>query len=265
MDALVDVGIIFTYERDFLVPLLKSLPRACGNTPSRLILIDNNSGADMAEFTAMAHPVPVKVVKNPSRLNYSKNLNVILNHSDSQYVLLMNTDMLFVEGDPCLEKMVRFMESHADCGLSCCRLIGNEGQFMWPARRYQNLGTVLSRRLPFFFKSEKRVTEYLYQHMDQKDRFDCDWVSGCFMMVRRKAFEQIGPVDEKFQKYFEDVDYCARMWAAGWKVIYNGETTCVHLEQRASKNLFSKDAFHHLKSYFYFLSKWGFRKLKGPE
>ena len=76
-------------------------------------------------------------------------------------------------------------------------------------------------------------------------------------MVRRKALDEVGLLDLQFKKYFEDVDFCLRMARAGWKVMMNGATFCYHLEQRASRNLFSRDAFVHLQSYARWLAKWG--------
>ena len=69
------------------------------------------------------------------------------------------------------------------------------------------------------------------------------------MMVRREAFEEVGYFDSRFVKYFEDVDICLRMARAGWSAMHNGQTYCYHLERRASKNLFSSDAWKHARSY----------------
>jgi GT2 family glycosyltransferase len=77
-------------------------------------------------------------------------------------------------------------------------------------------------------------------------------------MVRRQAVDEVGLLDLQFRKYFEDVDFCLRMARGGWRVMMNGETFGYHLEQRASRNLFSKDAFVHLQSYARWLAKWGF-------
>ncbi len=76
-------------------------------------------------------------------------------------------------------------------------------------------------------------------------------------MVRREAMAEVGGFDEGFGKYFEDVDICLRMARAGWQVLYHGATSCCHLEQRASKNLFTADAWRHLRAYVYWLRKWG--------
>ena len=103
------------------------------------------------------------------------------------------------------------------------------------------------------------VRDYLYADRAVDASFKCDWLSGCFLLLRREAADAVGAFDEKFVKYFEDVDICLRMARAGWQVMYHGATYCYHLEQRDSKRLFSPDARRHLRSYLRWLMKWGFR------
>ena len=73
--------------------------------------------------------------------------------------------------------------------------------------------------------------------MHPEETWECDWLSGCFLMVRREAIEEVGRFDEGYRKYFEDVDICLRMARAGWQVMYHGATSCYHLESRSSKRL----------------------------
>jgi hypothetical protein len=132
-----------------------------------------------------------------------------------------------------------------------------DGSYDFPARRFQTLGTIAARRLGLTGLFGKSVASYLYRDQRHESVFECDWLSGCFLMVRRKALDEVGLLDQQFRKYFEDVDFCLRMARAGWRVMMNGQTFGYHLEQRASRNLFSRDAFVHLQSYARWLAKWG--------
>jgi GT2 family glycosyltransferase len=134
-----------------------------------------------------------------------------------------------------------------------------DGSFGFPARRFQTLGTIAARRLGLSRLLGAAVDSYLHKDKPRDAIFDCDWLSGCFLMVRRYAVDEVGSFDLRFRKYFEDVDFCLRMARAGWRVMMNGQTWCYHLEQRASKRTFSKDALIHLQSYLTWLAKWGWR------
>jgi GT2 family glycosyltransferase len=257
-----DIGVIYTYERQWMPRLLTTLRDSGDGLRTRLILVDNHSeeGADRWRGyfpeTALLH--------NFQRLSYAANLNRILQASRARYVLLVNTDLYFDGSENCLTKMVDFMDSQPHCGIAGCRVYHEDGSYAYPARRFQTVPVILSRRLGLKRFMPATIDHYLYREHPIQDCWECDWLSGCFMMVRREAFEEVGYFDPRFVKYFEDVDICLRMSRAGWSAMHNGRTYCYHLERRASKNLFSSDAWKHARSYVRWLRKWGFSPQREP-
>jgi N-acetylglucosaminyl-diphospho-decaprenol L-rhamnosyltransferase len=63
-----------------------------------------------------------------------------------------------------------------------------------------------------------------------------EWVAGMFLLFRAEAFRDVGGFDAKFHLYYEDVDICARLWKAGWKVVCDPGVTVIHEAQRASRH-----------------------------
>jgi GT2 family glycosyltransferase len=57
---------------------------------------------------------------------------------------------------------------------------------------------------------------------------EAETLSGCFMLVRREAVDQVGLLDERFFFYSEDVDWCNRFSAAGWKIVFYPESKAIH-------------------------------------
>jgi N-acetylglucosaminyl-diphospho-decaprenol L-rhamnosyltransferase len=252
----VDVGIIYTHERPWMPRLLSSLAAAGRGVAMRLILVDNNS-ADGVDAWKGYVPDTV-VVRNERRLLYPSNLNGILRASTARFVLLLNTDMFFDVAEPCLLRMVRFMDSRPQCGIAGCGLYHEDGQFAYPARRFQNLAIVLARRCGLGHLMKRTLDYYLYRDRAPDATWETEWLSGAFLMLRRDAMTEVGLFDEGFGKYFEDVDMCLRMARAGWKVMYHGGTYCYHLERRASRKIVSTDAMRHLRAYLRWHWKWGF-------
>ena len=250
-----DVGVIYTHEQTLIGRLLESLAASGDGLAMRLILVDNHSAEGV---TAWQDIVPqTLLLQNSQRLGYAANLNRILAASTARYTLLLNTDMYFDPPSQCLARMVQFMDGQPDCGLAGCRLYHQDGQYAYPARRFQTVPIILARRCGLGRLMPSVVDRYLYRDRDSHDSFDCDWVSGCFLMIRRQALEEVGPLDERFGKYFEDVDFCLRMKRAGWRVMHHGSAYCYHLEQRSSGKLLSLDAWRHLRAYLHWLRKWG--------
>lgn len=248
-----DVGVIYTRERRFMPPLLTTMREAAGNLSIRLLLVDNAANDGVADWLDYVRPTTVLV--NPAPLSYAANLNRILRAATAPFVLLMNTDMYFDPAEPCLEKMVRFMQAHRECGLSICRLYRPDGSYGYPARRFQTPAVIAARRLGLGRLLTSSLDRYLYRRRIRFESFECEWVSGCFMLVRREAALEVGELDTRYSKYFEDVDYCGRMARAGWRVMFHGGTYCYHHEQRASHRMFSLDAWHHVRSYLRWLAR----------
>jgi N-acetylglucosaminyl-diphospho-decaprenol L-rhamnosyltransferase len=78
---------------------------------------------------------------------------------------------------------------------------------------------------------------------------DVHWVVAAFMLVRRSAFEDIGGFDEAYRLYFEDVDFCVRLWSAGWSVRLDPTVVVRHEHQGASRKSVMGRAFReHVRS-----------------
>ncbi|MBX9791784.1 MAG: glycosyltransferase [Pirellulales bacterium] len=250
-----DIGVIYTHEREFIGPLLKSMAESGPGLRMRLWLIDNRSDDGAEQWVSLfAH---TQVLHNSRRLNYAENLNRVLEAATARYVLLLNTDMVFDPQDCCLARMVAFMDRHPRCGLSTCRLVHPDGSEAHAGRRTQSLSVIAARRFGLGRLSRQTIDHYLCRDHDASESHECDWVSGCFMMLRREVSHEVGPFDTRFGKYFEDVDMALRVRRAGWSVMQNRATKCMHWEQRGSARIWSRDAWRHLRAYAIWLRKWG--------
>jgi N-acetylglucosaminyl-diphospho-decaprenol L-rhamnosyltransferase len=250
-----DIGVIYSHERALMPRLLETMRASAQGVGARLVLVDNAS-TDGAEQWLGQFP-ETTILKNVRRLGYAANLNRVLDASTARYVLLLNTDIYFDAVQRCLARMVAFMDGRPQCGIAGCRLYRADGSEAYAARRFQTMPMIIARRLGLERLMRGTVNRYLYAEHAPDETWACDWLSGCFLMVRREAIEQVGRFDERYGKYLEDVDMCWRMARAGWEVMYHGAASCYHLEQRASKRLLSADAWVHVRAYVRWLRKRG--------
>lgn len=65
---------------------------------------------------------------------------------------------------------------------------------------------------------------------------ECDWVPGCYYLIRTSALVDVGLFDPRFFMYYEEVDHCMRIKAAGWLVVYFPFTSVIHLGGGAAKS-----------------------------
>lgn len=251
----VDLGVIYTHERQYMPRLLATMAASGEGLSMRLVLVDNRA-TDSIEPWLNYFPKTL-VLRNEMRLAYGANLNRIVEASSAPFVLLLNTDMYFEPSEQCIARMVAFMHEHPDCGVAGCRIYRADGAYAHPARRRPTVPVILARRFGMSRWLRSSIDRYLYRERRSTESFDCEWLSGCFMLVRREALADVGHFDTQFVKYFEDVDFCLRMVRAGWRVMFHGGTSCYHFEQGASRRILSQDAYRHGMSYLRWLRKWG--------
>jgi GT2 family glycosyltransferase len=78
-----------------------------------------------------------------------------------------------------------------------------------------------------------------------------DWVSFACVLLRREAFDEVGPLDEGYFMYFEDVDYCRRVRRSGWRILCSPAARVVHLHSRTSRVEFARQERRRRPRYYY--------------
>ena len=85
---------------------------------------------------------------------------------------------------------------------------------------------------------------------------DVDWVVAAFLIVRCDAFRDIGGFDEGYRLYFEDVDFCVRLWSAGWTVRLDPTVVVRHEHQASSRgSVLDRPFRQHVRSAGRFFSR----------
>jgi GT2 family glycosyltransferase len=240
--------------------LERGLASLRGNSPScayGIVVVDNASRDPGLAAVREQHP-DVRWVMSPVNGGYARGVNRGLAELDADYALILNPDIEVLPG--AIDRLLAFADAHPRAGIVGPRLQWPDGTPQSSARRFYTLRTLLLRRTPLgaMFPDSRSVREHLMLDAGfERDRA-VDWVIGGAMLVRREARRQVGPFDERFFLYFEDVDWCFRMWQAGWEVLYAPESRMVHGHRRESAGGAFRRAFWlHMGSMISFYEKWG--------
>ena len=208
-----------------------SLFQSLGSMQYQIILVDNASVDDsVSRLTEMAEKITV--ICNDKNVGFGRANNQAVPLVTGRHVLLLNTDA-FVAPDT-LTKTVAWMDAHPDCGVLGVRLTDRDGHLQ-PSCRYfpTPFNTFLVRTgLQRLFPWVKRVDDMAWDHSSVRE---CDWVPGCYYLIRREVLDQVGLFDPRFFLYCEEVDHCRRVKAAGWKVMFYPDTSVVHIGGESAK------------------------------
>jgi GT2 family glycosyltransferase len=176
----------------------------------------------------------VTLIASDSNMGFVKGNNTGVARTSGRYILLLNPDTEIV-GDA-LGTMVTYMDRHGDVGAIGPRLLFPDGQVQPSRRRFPTLATAFleSTVLQQWFPRNSVLRHYYVQDRSDSEEQDVDWVIGACVLIRRQAWDQVGPLDEDFFMYSEEMDWCRRLKQEGWRVAYVPDAVVVHHEGQSS-------------------------------
>jgi N-acetylglucosaminyl-diphospho-decaprenol L-rhamnosyltransferase len=219
--------------RNLLRACLASLP--LDQPEVEVIVVDSASADGSVEMVRSEFP-QVKLVASSENLGYSRGNNLGLRAALGRYLLLLNPDTEIV-GDA-LAQMRAYLEAHPHVGVIGPQLIYADHSIQSTRRRFPTLATAFFESTWLQpFAPRPWLDRYYARDLPDDAVAEVDWVIGAALCVRRAAYEQVGGLDEGFFMYSEELDWCRRMKAAGWKVVYLPPAQVIHHAGRSSEQV----------------------------
>jgi len=232
-----------------------SLPPSQGGRASETIVVDNASGDGSPEMVAADFP-EVRLIRNVENRGFTLANNQALAISRGRKLVLLNPDAEVV-GDA-LATMASYLDAHPRVGALGPLLRYPEGSPQPSRRRFPTLATALleSTVLQEWWRGNRTLRRYYMSDTPDDLVQSVDWVVGACLMVRREAFEQVGPLDESFFMYSEEMDWCHRIKDAGWEIVYLPTATVIHHEGRSSEQVVAARHIHFQSSKVRYFRKY---------
>ena len=233
---------------------LQSVARALQGIDGEVFVVDNHSVDKTIAMLKEKHP-EVKVIANEENVGFSRANNQAIRLSEAEYVLLLNPDTVVYENT--LHGVLDFMDKHPEAGGAGVRMLTREGHRAPESRR--SIPTPWVAMLKMLGATRR----YYMSHLSWDEPGQIEAVSGAFFLVRRKALDQVGLLDEDYFMYGEDIDLSYRLLKGGWQnwylpydiIHYKGESTqkssfrYVHTFYQAMLIFFRKH-YGHLSIFF---------------
>lgn len=221
-----DVSILLVaYNCEQLLPrLAAALDQSLG--VSFEVLVVDNASRDGSASWIKKHRPDWRLIENTQNVGFGRANNQLLPLVKGQHVLLLNTDA-FVQAET-LRISLSYLESHPEVGLLGVQLTGDDGTAQPSARFFPTPWNLFLRRsgLDRLASNSNRVDLPEWRISVPTE---CDWVPGCYYLIQGKCLAEVGLFDERFFLYYEEVDHCRRVKAAGFKIHCTPDTKVVHL------------------------------------
>ncbi|MHC4103116.1 MAG: glycosyltransferase family 2 protein [Planctomycetota bacterium] len=220
---------------------LDSVFKGLGDLVAEVIVIDNASADHSAQM--IAHEFPqVRLIDNDTNRGFAAANNQGIRIARGRHVLLLNPDTVVI-GDV-LEKALAYARAHPDAGLVGCQVMEGPMAVQRTCFRFPSpLNTFMwVSGLSAAFPRSRLAGRAAYGPWQRDGERDVDVVSGMFMLVRREAIAQVGPMDEQYfvfaeeavdEQYFvfaEEADWCRRFRDAGWRCVFAPVGRILHVD-----------------------------------
>ena len=198
-----------------------------------VVVADSETGEDTELIMREEFP-EARFFPFASNVGFKTLFNTSLTESKGKYIFLINSDILL--NKETLPILMSYLESDRKTKLVGPKQINFNGTLQLSCFRYYRPETILYRRtwlgrLPF---GKRHLDWFVMKNYDHVTPKAVDWVTGSAMFVEREAALRVGPMDDRFFMYMEDVDWCRRFWESGYRVVYCPEATVYHYHAKGS-------------------------------
>ncbi|MEG5062147.1 glycosyltransferase [Microcoleus sp. B3-A4] len=227
---------------------LKSLQKlAYPESQLDLIVIDNCSQDDSVNSLRELFP-KVRIFVNSAN-NFAKALNLGISEAKGQYIAFLNNDATL--DSHWLEILVKRLETNKEVGATSGKLLFKDG-------RINSAGI---QQLPNFYWRDVGFGEKdSGQYDTEKEVEGLCWAA---VLFRRQCLEDVGPIDEDFVMYFEDVEFAKRCHKRGWKMLYTPAAIAHHEYRGSSKGSKLTEYFCNRNRFLYLAKHEPLQLVKG--
>ena len=208
---------------------LRSLAEHPPAIPTEIIVVDNASTDGSASTAAAVSGV--RLIRLPANVGFSAGNNAGIRAAAGELVLLLNNDTIVPAG--ALDRLAGALDGDPASAVAGPRLIDDRGVAELSfGPMISPLGELRQKVVTGLHSRGVGPVSAWVNRTTRRQQY-VDWVSGACLLVRRRVAEQVGLLDERFFLYTEDVDFCASVRAAGWKVLFTPAAEIVHLRGRS--------------------------------
>lgn len=217
--------IIVTYNSgEILRQCLNSLRHSCGVLPE-IIVVDNANNS--ATKLLVAEYVNTKYIASEENLGFAGGNNLGLPYCTRDYILLLNDDTI-IDEEP-FSDLIKYLQEHSEVGVV-------QGTMLLPncENKLDSCGAFLT---PFGVQKHRYFLEPLLNTEEQLQSLPVFSIKGALMVFNRNILEKLNGVlfYDDFKSYYEESDFCHRVWLAGYEVHFVGTKPIKHLMGQTSR------------------------------
>ena len=239
------VSIVSYCVAERIKPCLETALSGAPRHQLQVIVVDNASTDTSPQLLAsMAEELGFELILNDENLGFAAANNQALARAQGRYFMLLNPDTEVVADG--LSRLVDAMDADDGIGAIGPQLLDETGVVTASCRRLPNLERSFWHLsyLDKLFPRLPRLRDYMMSDFDHQSSRDVDQPQGAALMLRAAVIDEIGPLDERFFLYYEEVDWCSRVADAGYRIRFFSDAQVRHAAGSSADKVWGR-AIHH--------------------
>lgn len=244
---------------EYLQKTIETLFQYNNNISYETIIIDNLSDKEEESYLYLDQTLKynnITVVKSEENLGFAKANNLGMKLAKGRNFFILNPDVIFQ--DNCLKILSDYLDDNPNVGMVGPKVLNIDGTFQGSCMRgnpypidtlYHLIG--LAKKYP----NNPKYNGYALNHFNINEINEIGALAGCSLMVKRELYEKIGGIDERYFMYQEENDWGIECKKAGYKVIYNPNTTITHYKGVTTSKVKIKSIWIFTQSMMKFFKK----------
>lgn len=229
------------------------LKQAVAGASDEVWIVDNGStdgSVEMVREFQQKNPEVVNAIYLDANRGTTVSRNLALRRASGRFVAVVDSDVFVPPGT--VDRLIADLEQHDDAGLVVPQLRFPDGRLQLSVDRFPTVFHKIKRLFAL-----RDMERHLQESGPQAQSIHAvDYAIAAFWLLRRQVLDEVGLLDERIFYAPEDVDYCIRVWKAGYSVLMDPAVHAVHDAQEISRGFpFRRASLSHIKGLLYLFRK----------
>lgn len=226
--SMLSILIISYNTRDLTLACLDSVYVQTKGIDFEVVIVDNASSDHSADAIAARFP-KARLIALDTNLGFAAGNNLAAREARGDYLLLLNPDTAILDG--AIQKALDFAIANREASIIGGRTFYGDGSLNYSSCHGRpTLWSMLCKGLGLssLFRCWRWFDPESLGSWQRDTVREVDAVTGCFLLIRRDLWQQLGGFDESFFMYGEETDLCLRARALGYKCMICPEAKLIH-------------------------------------
>ena len=203
----------------YLEDCFNSLYTNLSNLSYEIIVVDNGSTDNSISFIKENHE-KIKIIESHENLGFGKANNLGVSYAKGETILFLNNDTILLND---IKPAVEVLYSKNNFGIVSINMVNKNQEYIPAVGRFPSP----LRLLKISFLNDRRK-EFVNGKFNLNENYTVDWLTGAFMLIRKKDYLDLHGFDPDYFMYVEDVDLCKRISDFGKLCVFIPSINYIH-------------------------------------